>query len=406
MKPKQLLPVLLIILAPAIVSAQDNKKTNSFYQKGNNEFMLTRNFHYSNFTSYDEDGTKVGRSNDLGFNGEWNHFVADHFAIGAGLRASWSGDHPEFSQYDYLSRSWAFRANFTYADRIGDNFNWYGRLSVGYGMDKDIEKNGSQTNTDKSDFFDIKAKLAAPINLGGSNTYIVPYIAYDYNKYNYDGSTENTNGIKIGLNFETYLGCDEIKCDCKNGFSFSKDMYQQGRSYIGYYSKGMFDISSTKVKYDALPNNDYQYNNSDGHLKLEYSYYIIDNLAIGADLGFSTQVEKEKDSDFKSTGTGFDINPIITYNFPIAGLGNNLFIQGYAGVGSDTYKTTYNNNTNTLKYSNSTYGADIGYNSFFSNRLSLTPKVGYEWNTSKNKDTDVKQKQRGIYLAAGVQYHF
>ncbi|HYM93795.1 MAG TPA: outer membrane beta-barrel protein [Chitinophagaceae bacterium] len=406
MKPKQLLFTIAFLILPFIFIGQDKKtgtQNSSPFAKGKNEFTLTKNFHFDYQNNYVND-QKTGHSNDLGFNVEWNRFVVNNFAIGARFSAGWSGDH--LTSSDNLTRDWSAYVNFTYGKPVTDNFNLYARIGVGYGMNKDITKSPSSTITDKTNEYEFKVGIGAPIRLyPGGNTYITPRITYGYSNNKFDGGKQTNSDINIGLNFESYLDCIEMICDCHHSFSLSRNMYQQGHSYIGYYSKGMFDLGSSRLTYDNISGNN-ESNNTDGHIKFGYSYYVANNFAIGSRVGFSTQSQKDKNTDNKSTRTRFDFNPTLTFNLPTTGGWNNAFLQTYGGVGSETDKTTTGTNTITTKYSTSNYGFGIGYNDFFANRLSFTPIIGYEWNSSKNKDTNVKNKNHGLYLQMGVQMHF
>ena len=62
--------------------------------------------------------------------------------------------------------------------------------------------------------------------------------------------------------------------------------------------------------------------------------------------------------------------------------------------------------SNDLKYNISNYCFNLGFNDFFGKHIAFTPKIGYEWETFKNTETDVKTKHSGFEFSLGGSLHF
>jgi hypothetical protein len=93
---------------------------------------------------------------------------------------------------------------------------------------------------------------------------------------------------------------------------------------------------------------------------------------------------------------------MITINAPSKNCLRNLFLEG--GYGFGTEKFTSGSTTNKDKLTS--FCVNLGYNDFFSNHLSFTPKIGYEWRTFKDDNTNIKTKEHGLEIGLGVGIHW
>jgi hypothetical protein len=93
---------------------------------------------------------------------------------------------------------------------------------------------------------------------------------------------------------------------------------------------------------------------------------------------------------------------MITANLPADNCWNNLFLQVGYGFGSQKNSSGPSDN----KYSLSNYCVNLGFNDFFGRHIAFTPKIGYEWETSKNEDTDIKNKWSGLEFGLGASLRF
>ncbi|MDP4264253.1 MAG: hypothetical protein Q8941_17115 [Bacteroidota bacterium] len=368
-----------------------------------NEWKLERNFYYGTYNVH-ENGQKIGHSNTVDLNLEWNRFFWKDFAIGLDIDATWSGDH---YTSDYLTRNLMGFLNLTYGQPLSPRANVYFRLGAGIGYDKTISKTSTLTTTDKADIFGIKGTIGFPLQLpGGNNTYLTPKISYRYLNYKYDNSKENDNRFLVGVHLESYLRCGEMACDHRNGFGLSSHLYHSGTSYLGYTSQGAFSFGKTETTYTGTTTSTQKDKNTRGNLEFEYVYYLNNFLGIGAGVGLTDMVQKSDAGDFKYTQTGLSFSPkLVIHPFQEKGI-NNLFLQLEGGFGSQ--KTEYNvsGNSTTTKYSTTDFGAYIGYNNLIAEKLSFTPLIGYDWETNKNKQTDIKEKYDRFYFGVGFKKFF
>jgi hypothetical protein len=393
MKPKYLLTCLWLFATVAI-QAQGNKSkaaptsSNYAFEKGKHNFTLMQNLNYDHFKRK-YNGTDNGNASDLGLNFDYNYFIERNIGIGLDFNSDFSSS--KYGSSTLKSADWMTYLNFTYGTSISNNFDAYGRISVGIGQDR-TKQTGYPTN--KDDLFGFRFELGAPIRLcDNGNVYLTPHLGFDHLRDKFDGGKVVDNNIRFGLNLESYLFCSQTMCDLHHGGLLSRHSYDAGNSFIGYTTEGGFSFGSTKTEYPGnLTQKDHVFN---GAFDLYYGYYIVKDIALGAE--FSWQSHTEKDG-LKYTSSSFDFMPMVTGNLPMETSLNNLFFQ--AGYGFGAQKTTYNS-TDT-KYSLGAFCFKLGYNDFISDRISFTPKVGYEWNSVKQKSTNNKSTYSGLEFEIGA----
>jgi len=172
--------------------------------------------------------------------------------------------------------------------------------------------------------------------------------------------------------------------------------FEKGRKLVG----GSLALSFTtdKTKYDGSTFTNGQY--VDFSLDPLAGYFVIDNLAVGAGLGFSTSSYKEDDSDYKSVSNEITIQPVVRYY-----LEQGVFFQGNFIVGSAKDKETDNGTTNETKYGVSGWSLSAGYAYFLNDFVAIEPQVGYSAKGYKDKDSEVKYLDSGLYLRVGFQIY-
>ena len=367
------------------------------FARGNWQYLLRRNAGYS-YMKYSQNGQKLGHQNSLGFNLGANYFVKQGLGVGLELDAMWQGSH---YTTDNTSSRWMVYGDIMYGRPLSQNFNLYGKLSVGLGGEHTSYKAGSVSSSSTDNLFGYKIAIGAPIRLFNKGPiYLTPQLSYDYCHTSFDGGSEKDNGLRFGLSFEAYMGCSDHMCDSHHGFSLSKNIYQPGTGFIDFTSRGRFGFGTEKTTYSGSTQ---QENYSSESVKFGYSYYVLRNIAIGGSLELGGSSQKDKNSNYKVTGSDWMITPMVTLNLPVDNGWNNSFLQ--AGVGFGSEKTTVNSGSSSSsdKTNIFKYYALVGYNNFFGKRLAFTPRIGYEWNTYKDTDTGIKQKGNGIEIEMGVR---
>ena len=160
---------------------------------------------------------------------------------------------------------------------------------------------------------------------------------------------------------------------------------------------GDFGFGNSKFEYGS---NESKTDISGGSLEFEYGHYIIPYLALGAEINWASQVAKQGSSKDKSSSILF--TPMLTGNLPVENCWNNLFLQTGYGFGQEKTVSGFGTNKENI----TTFCVNLGFNDFFGKHISFTPKIGYEWETFKDPDTDIKEKWSGIEFSAGVSLHF
>lgn len=356
-----------------------------------------------NHHNIESNGVDQGKQSQFALDLGANYYVADHIGIGLQL-VSDVNVLKSANNSKSNNSSWMTYANFTYGTTIND-FNFYLRGGVGIGGAKDkYTPPTGNSDTDKSDLFGYKLTAGFPIQLNQGVTYLTPELGYRYQREKFDDGTETDTRVRLGLKFETFLFCKEMQCDSKMHHAFSTGAYNQGQSFLGVSTKGMFSSGTLKTVYtNNFPDDKETY--SRGNLDLYYKYYVVRDLALGASFDFGNSVYKNGSS--KQTSSSFSFMPMFELNMPSDNPGlSNLFLTGGYGFGSQKLEYKTGSNTSTNKYSTTDLCAGVGYNFFFHKGLSFTPIIGYDMLTSKDKTTDIKTKYSGVEFELGVRHFF
>jgi hypothetical protein len=362
------------------------------FAKGQWEFLVNRKFDYENMANYG-DNESSGHQNKLLIDLGATYYFAKGLGVGLDLSGDFTGNH---YSGDILNRKWIADLSFTYGIPITNNFGVYGRAGIGYGMTNNIVKTSGNSTTTKFNLFNEKAETGVLIRpYENSQWFFNPYISYRNQTTNFDGGKETESRFQVGLRLEALLGCDEFTGGMRNGYGFP-NRYQQGSSFIGFISEGNFGLGQIKTSYSGTGNSTSEIDFTKESLGFEYNVYVLHNLAIGAEFQIGGEVQKDKGTDNKVTTGDWSINPGIELNLPVQNGLNNMFLKGGITFGSEKNGTTNGTNSSTLKTNIFNYCAGLGYNDFFTNRLSFTPIIEYNWNTNKDTDTNLKLKTRGL----------
>ncbi len=414
MKAPRLVLTVICLLTPMIfLFAQIETKTVSPsstisakdmepFEKGQWEFLVNRKFEYENMANYG-DNESSGHQNELKIDLGATYYFAKGLGVGLDLSGDFTGDH---YSGDILNRKWIGNLSFTYGIPITSNFGVYGRAGIGYGMTNNIVKTSGNSTTTKYNLFNEKAEMGVLIRpFETSQWFFNPYISYRNQTTNFDGGKETESRFQVGLRLEAFLGCDEFTCGMRHGNGFP-NRYQQGNSFIGFISEGNFGLGQIKTSYSGTGNSSSEIDFTKESLGFEYDIYVLHNLAIGAEFQVGGEVQKDKGTDNKVTTGDWSINPGIELNLPVQNGLNNMFLKGGITFGSEKNGTSNGTNSSTLKTNIFNYCVGLGYNDFFSNRLSFTPIIEYNWDTNKDTDTNLKLKTRGLDFGLRVRTFF
>lgn len=382
------------------------KKVNTSYadpfSNGKYSFTFRENIFYGAYKTK-ADGIEVNKSNRLSMDFGVNRWFKGGWAVGLRFNGDWSGDHP--GDIDDLYRSWTVSPSLSYGKELS-NDQLYGYIRVGgsIGKSKDIYKTPVSTDEDEADLSGFKATLGLPLRVV-DNTFLTTQFHWEGETTNFSDGKEKDNGIGLRVYLEDYLRCSEFTCDRKTKYSLSRDAYDQGSMFIDYNSLLTASFGKTKLTYDITPGSfENKYNNL--NFNGGFSYYFIDYLAVGGQLGFRNMLEKSEDNDFKYTWSSFSFAPNITANVPVDNCWRNVFLKAGVNFGSDTYKVDAFGNTSTDKYSQMGFNAGVGFNHFIEKHTAFSATVGYRSNTTKEKDTDDESKTSGIFVSGGLRFSF
>jgi hypothetical protein len=172
--------------------------------------------------------------------------------------------------------------------------------------------------------------------------------------------------------------------------------FEKGALMVG----GSFgaDFTTNKSKYDGNSFTNGKY--VDVSFDPQVGIFVINNLAVGGGIGVSTSAYKEDDSDYKSVTNEFTIQPMARYY-----LEPGVFFQGKLMFGGATDKTTEGGDTDKTKYAVNGWSLSAGYAIFLNDAVAIEPQLGYGGKGYRNKDTEVRTVDSGIFLRVGFQIY-
>ena len=236
------------------------------------------------------------------------------------------------------------------------------------------------------------------------HVYFTPEISWERNSGGFFTRKEVENTFGIGIKLQTYLSPGEFSCGTKKNATSINMHYDRGSQFIDFSSSGFYGLTKNNTIYDIIPV-DNKSDISRGELMVNYGYYILNNIAIGA--GFGVNTNKSKAGSYESKISGWNFTPQLTFNLPAKNYWNNLFLNLEGGYGSVKFKSNSSPNPYNVKTTTTTYGGGLGFNYFISSQIALTPKIGYTF----QKDVTSASlypviDSRGLEFRLGFRYVF
>ena len=195
------------------------------------------------------------------------------------------------------------------------------------------------------------------------------------------------------------------------GFSQTEDETPmptaKGNFVVGGSSSFNFSSSKPKFKSDSGGTQDNGVTETRFSLMPNAGYFVIDNLAVGAGILFTSNKTKSDEFDFESTNTALTFSPFARYYFTEGNI--KPFLQGTVGFGFSNSKFDEGGGESENKNSIFNYGFDGGVAFFIGNKASIDVGVGYSSSSFKereNNDNNVRFINSGIGFNAGFNIFF
>ena len=173
----------------------------------------------------------------------------------------------------------------------------------------------------------------------------------------------------------------------------------------GNFSFG-FSTSTSEFKGDSESIQNSEIKSISLGLGPRVGYFVIDNLAIGGRVGFSTSKTEIDVTNSETTGTSFSFSPFVRYYFAEGTI--KPFLEGTIGVGFSNSNTENDFEDSESKNSLFNYGLDGGIAFFFKKSISLDVGVGYSYNSNKprNSENDRKFVNSSFFFTTGINVFF
>jgi hypothetical protein len=119
-------------------------------------------------------------------------------------------------------------------------------------------------------------------------------------------------------------------------------------------------------------------------------YFVIDNFAVGAMLQYDLAIQKNDNSDSKTTNTGLLFGPVLRYY-----MDNGIFVHGDLGFGKIKSKTESGSSDFESDYDVTEWRIGIGYAFRITDTVFFDPIIGYKSNKEKYDSGD--DTESGIF---------
>lgn len=416
MKPSTLLKSVLILAFSNVSLAYgqlDNipipiQVVNLPFAKGNTYMSMSNDlmFSWKKLKANDE---SAGNRNRFGLHYEGTYFLIDNVGVGIGISSGRTKERNGDSENIEVSTLGSVHA--MYGHSLGGIYNIYGKAAVRAGWDKSSSDYPGYSQKDKYKEFGLNFEVGAPLALGkGTGFLVTPFLNYDYGVSKNDDYKDVSSGIFLGTRLNFSLPCDVYAHGCSQMKEFSANMYSKGTNVVGGSTNFMLNLGTVNSKYtgDGMYN-DFETTLSDMFFdtRIEYDRYLLNNLALGAEIRLKARGEKDKESDYQQNSFSWMLKPKILANLPLTGDLNNIFgFVGYGFGGSKEKTTNENNNETETKYANSELSFGAGYNLFFAKSFALVPELYYSAYTRKNTGTDNKEQRNGPGLSFSIRHSF
>ncbi len=162
------------------------------------------------------------------------------------------------------------------------------------------------------------------------------------------------------------------------------------------------NLSSTKYKSSSGDVTDPDKTNSFTILP-KVGYLVIDNLAVGLDLIFSSYSTKYSDGD-KDSESIFCAGPFVRYYYPLAQFSPYAELNG--AIGTETDKYNYRGIDGDDKWSLKMFGAGIGAAMPLGDRVTFDVMAGYNYLTYKQEGEDETEIIGSLALKMGFIVFF
>jgi len=402
---------LLTFLNALLVFGQDDKlkvAVESPFAKGNTLWNMSNDLGFS-WKKLESNGESAGNRNRFGLHLEGTYFVVDNVGVGLGISSEKTRTkNVDINEIDVTTMG---SVNALYGHTIGQLLNVYGRGEFRAGVNRSKYESPGYSQDNKYNEYGLNFEVGTPLALGkGTGVFFTPYANYDYGVSKDDNYKDVSSGINIGTRLNISLPCAAYAHDCSQISAFSENMYSKGTNVIGGSTSFRMQFGTEKSSYigDDMYN-DFENSLSDmcASAEIDYYHYIIDNVALGAEFRLRSSGEKDKETDYKQSEFAWMVRPAIQANLPVEGMLNNSFVFAGYGFGGSKDKTTNTaNQTTETKYNNSEISFGVGYNLFMAKSLALVPIVNYSMYTSKEADSDAKNKRNGFEARFSLRHTF
>lgn len=350
------------------------------------------------------DGKNIGGSFKVNGAVEANYFFVNNIAIGAGFHYEFDYTaEDEYSLVDYKKKSLLHGfGNVAYGTHLSGIVSLVAKASVGGGSFAEGSYNsGDDDRPDVYGFFSARVSLELPLGIT-RHVYFTPAMGYDIRGYADAPNHRDYNTFFLGYHIDLFLGSGDARCAGKDNAVPLENRYRRGTVVLGSRTFGDARFGSMRKSVEGGTEESDEYFFEDIDLWAHGLYYVIDNLAVGAEMNYVSEGTNRSDVDYKNFESRFLFSPIVRANLASDNNLKNLF--GEAGIGLG-YERTVIGPPEDLRVNNHflmTWKLGLGYHFFLADSFTLSPVFGLGGETTVYSKSDVLRSDIGGYV--GVEW--
>jgi hypothetical protein len=172
--------------------------------------------------------------------------------------------------------------------------------------------------------------------------------------------------------------------------------FEQGRKLVGGSLSFTTTTNMNKLRGGPVKN----YKQTEFSFAPNFAIFVVNNLAVGTALEFNTGIFKPEDGSPKTNYSSVQLTPMVRYYLP-----QRFFFQGQVGLGLAKSKTIGTLFTDEDKSNLTSWSLGAGYSISLNDFLAIEPIMGWGVTSVKNKETDVKEIDKGFFVRVGFQIY-
>ena len=243
-------------------------------------------------------------------------------------------------------------------------------------------------------------KLAYPVVLKNSNIFLMPSVGYRYMLVDRFSGNSHSRSILLAVDLFTSVPKGQWWSG-EASLVDTEQRYTKGSQIWG--SNSRMEVEFNYNHNDLEDRDDLNTKHRSFYLSANYFYYLLDGMAVGAEVGLNFSVSPDNDLRARSTGQSYSLLPYLRWHPLNGGWLGNVYLEGGAGLSYSKSKSEFGSSESTSL----TAEGGLGVMLALARSVYLNPSLRYRWRTWLNLDDDEESlKTKNLQLSVALNYTF